>query len=110
MQAFTEVWRAADKVIYSITLQEVSTARTRIERRFDADAIRAMKGNVRIAGPTLAAHAIQAGRVEEYRVFVAPVVVGGGTPIFPDGVRAGLELADERRFDSGTVYLRYRVR
>ena len=110
MRAFAEVWRAADKVVYSTTLQNVSTARTRIERRFDADAIREMKGNVSVAGPTLAAHAIQAGLVDEYRLFVMPIVVGGGTPVFPDGVRAGLELADERRFDSGAVYLRYRGR
>ena len=110
---FTEIWRAADKVVYSTTLPEVSTTRTRLERRFDPDAIRALKeqGNVSVGGPALAAHAIRAGLVDEYQLYLVPVAVGsGGTPVFPAGARVGLELADERRFAGGTVWLRYRAR
>jgi dihydrofolate reductase len=108
---YTGIWRAADKVVYSSTLQSVSSARTRIERHFDVDAVRALKerGNVSVGGPALAAQAIRAGLVDEYHLFVTPVVVGGGTPVFPAGVRAGLEMAGERRFAGGVVYLRYRA-
>lgn len=108
---YAEIWRAADKVVYSSTLRAVSSARTRIERGFDAAAVRALKehGNVSVGGPDLAAQAIRAGLVDEYHLFVTPIVVGGGTPVFPDGVRSGLELADERRFAGGMVYLRYRT-
>ena len=109
---YTGIWRAADKIVYSTTLQVPSTARTRIESRFDPEAVRALKqhGDISIGGPGLAASAIKAGLVDEYQVFVTPVVVGGGTSVFPHGVRAGLELADQRRFASGVVYLRYRTR
>jgi dihydrofolate reductase len=109
---FAGIWRAADKVVYSTTLKAVSSARTRIEPRFDPEAVRALKqrGDVTVGGPGLAASAIQAGLVDEYHLFVTPVVVGGGTAVFPDGVRAGLDLVDERRFASGVVYLRYRAR
>jgi dihydrofolate reductase len=109
---YTGIWRAADKIVYSTTLQVASTARTRIESRFDPEAVRALKqhGDISIGGPGLAASAIRAGLVDEYQVFVTPVVVGGGTSVFPHGVRAGLELADQRRFASGVVYLRYRTR
>ena len=109
---YTRIWRAADKIVYSTTLRAASTARTRIESRFDPEAVRAMKqqGDVSVGGPGLAASAIRAGLVDEYQVFVTPVVVGGGTSIFPAGVRAGLDLADQRRFASGVVYLRYRPR
>jgi dihydrofolate reductase len=109
---FTGIWRAANKVVYSSTLQGTSSARTRLERRFDPDAVRALKehGNVSVSGPGLASQAIRAGLVDEYHLFVTPVVVGGGTPVFPAGVRAPLELTDERRFAGGVVYLRYRVR
>jgi dihydrofolate reductase len=108
---FAEIWRAADKVVYSTTLTAASSARTRIEPRFDPAAVRALKqrGDVSVGGPGLAASAIQAGLVDEYHLFVAPVVVGGGTAVFPDGVRAGLDLVDERRFASGVVYLSYRA-
>lgn len=108
---FAEIWRAADKVVYSTTLTAASSARTRIEPRFDPEAVRALKqrGDVGVGGPGLAASAIRAGLVDEYHVFVTPVVVGGGTAVFPDGVRAGLDLVDEHRFASGMVYLRYRA-
>jgi dihydrofolate reductase len=111
MRDYAAIWRAADKVVYSGTLRTVSSARTRIEKRFDPAAVRelAARGTVSVGGPTLAAAAVRAGLVDEYRLFVTPVVVGGGTPVFPGGVRAGLELLDERRFTSGVVYLRYRA-
>lgn len=109
---YAEIWRAADKIVYSATLDRVTTPRTRLERRFDAGAVRALKerGEVGVGGATLAAAAIEAGLVDEYRLFVVPFIVGGGTPVYPGGVRAGLELLDQRRFDSGVVYLRYRPR
>jgi dihydrofolate reductase len=111
---YAEIWRAADKVVYSATLETVSIARTRIEREFDPDAVRRMKAtaerDISIGGPTLAAQAIAAGLVDELHLFVAPVVVGGGTRSLPDGVRWDLDLADERRFRNGVVYLRYRTR
>jgi dihydrofolate reductase len=112
MADFAGIWRSADKVVYSTTLRAASTARTRIEPRFDPDAVRELKrhGDVSVGGPGLAASAIRAGLVDEYRLFVTPMVVGGGTSVFPDGVRAGLALVDQRRFASGVVYLRYRAR
>ena len=111
-QDFAAIWRSADKIVYSTTLRAASSARTRIEPRFDPEAVRALKqhGDVSIGGPSLAAAAIRAGLVDEYQLFVTPVMVGGGTSVFPDGVRAGLDLVDQRRFASGVVYLRYRPR
>ena len=110
---YAEVWRNADKIVYSRTLPSVSSARTRLEREFDADAVRRLKEgadrDLAIGGPGLAAHALAAGLVDEVHVFLSPHVVGGGTRVFPDGVHLPLELVDERRFDNGTVYLRYRV-
>jgi dihydrofolate reductase len=110
---FAEIWRAADKVVYSRTLEAASSARTRLEREFDPDAVRRLKAqagrDLSIAGPELAAHAFKAGLIDECRLFLAPVVVGGGKQSLPDGVRVGLELLDERRFGNGMVYLRYRV-
>ena len=107
---FGMIWRAADKIVYS-TLATVSTARTRIEREFDPEAVRQMKADlesdISIGGPTLAASAIRAGLVDGYLLFIAPVVVGGGLPFLPRGIRLDLELSDERRFASGMVYLRY---
>jgi dihydrofolate reductase len=110
MRDYAQIWRAADKVVYSRTLEAVSSARTRIEREFDPEAVRRMKaeGDLGIGGAELAAHAIRAGLVDELRLFVSPVVVGGGTQALPDGVRWELELIDERRFGNGVVYLRYR--
>ena len=110
---YAEVWRNADKIVYSRTLPSVSSARTRLERDFDPDAVRRLKEDadrdLSIAGPGLAAHALAAGLVDEVHLLLSPHVVGGGTRAFPDGVRLPLELVDERRFGRGTVYLRYRV-
>jgi dihydrofolate reductase len=109
---FAGIWRSADKIVYSTTLRAAPSARTRIEPRFDPEAVRALKqhGDVSIGGPGVAAAAIRAGLVDEYQLFVTPMVVGGGTSVFPDGARAGLDLVDQRRFASGVVYLRYRPR
>jgi dihydrofolate reductase len=108
---FAELWRAAEKVVYSKTLESVSSARTRIERDFDPDAIRRLKAaaarDLAVGGPGLAAHAFGAELVDECHLFVAPIVVGGGTRVVPDGVRLELELTDERRFANGMVYLSY---
>jgi dihydrofolate reductase len=111
---YAEIWRAADKIVYSKTLESVSSARTRIERDFDPDAVRRLKVSARrdltVGGPGLAGQALEAGLVDECHFFLAPVVVGGGIRSLPDGARLDLELLDERRFDSGVVYLRYRTR
>jgi dihydrofolate reductase len=110
---FAEIWRAADKVVYSRTLQEPASARTRIEREFDPGTVAQMKAtasrDLLVGGPALAAEALRAGLVDECHLFFAPVVVGGGTPALPGGVRLGLELLDERRFGNGVVHLHYRV-
>jgi len=114
VQDFAEIWRAADKIVYSKTLETPSSARTRIERDFDAEAVRQMKASAEydltVGGPDLAAQAFRAGLVDECHLFVAPVVVGGGRPSFPDNLRLELELLDERRFASGVVHLHYRTR
>jgi dihydrofolate reductase len=111
MQDFAEIWQAADKIVYSKTLQTVSSARTRTERDFDPEAVRQMKASegrdISVGGPDLAAQAIKAGLVDEYHVFFTPIVVGGGTQFLPDDVHLTLELLDERRFGNGVVYLRY---
>ena len=108
---FAEQWQAADKVVYSRTLQDVSTARTRIEREFSADAVARLKEqagrDLAIGGPEIAAEAIRAGLVDEFQMFLTPVAVGGGKRFLPDDVRLGLELLEERRFGNGTVFLRY---
>lgn len=110
---YAQLWRAAEKVVYSTTLQEVSSARTRIERRFDVHAVRRMKltepRDISVGGPHLAAQAIRAGLVDEFRQFLCPMIVGGGTRALPDGIRQRLELQAERRFANGTVYLAYAV-
>ncbi len=111
---FAEIWRAADKIVYSKTLETVSSARTRIERAFDPGAVRHMKASpgrdITVGGPDLAADALEAGLVDECHLFLTPVVVGGGNPALPDGVRLKLELLDERRFGNGVVHLHYRTR
>lgn len=111
---YAELWQAADKVVYSTMLEAASTSRTRIEREFDPEAIRELKTtadrDLSVGGPGLAARAIEAGLVDEFRWFATPVMVGGGTQWLPDRVRLELELADERRFDNGVVFLRYRTR
>ncbi len=107
-------WQAAEKIVYSTTLESVSSEKTRIERTFDPDAVRTLKAetdhDLSIDGPNLAAQAITAGLVDEYHLFVTTSVVGGGKRFFPDGVRLDLELVDERAFDSGLVYARYHTR
>lgn len=111
---FAEIWLSADKVVYSRTLETVSTARTRLKREFDPEAVRQMKAlagrNLSVGGPDLAGQAIKAGLVDEYHLFVTPIVVGGGTRSLPNDVRVNLELMDEHRFGSGTVHLHYRTR
>jgi dihydrofolate reductase len=113
MRDFAELWQAADKVVYSRTLETVPSARTRLERDFDPEAVRELKAaagrDLTVGGPDLAAQAIEAGLVDEYHLFVTPVVVGGGTRALPDGVRVKLELLDERRFGNGVVHLHYRA-
>jgi dihydrofolate reductase len=113
MRDFAEIWRAADKIVYSTTLETTSSARTRIEREFDPEAIRRLKGqterDLTVGGPHLAGQAIAAGLVDECHLFLVPVMVGGGTRALPEGVRVKLELLDERRFASGVVYLRYTI-
>lgn len=110
---FADVWQAADKIVYSATLDAVATANSRLERRFDPDVIRRMKAeaasDVMVGGANLAAHALRAGLVDECHLFVAPVIVGRGKPSLPSDLRATLELLDERRFDNGVVYLRHRI-
>jgi dihydrofolate reductase len=112
MRDFADIWRAADKVVYSTTLDAVSSARTRIERVFDPGSVRHMKAasatrDLSVGGPELAAQAIAAGLVDEIQLFVTPIVVGGGKHALPGDVRVRLELLDERRFGNGVVYLRY---
>ena len=111
-QDFREIWWAADKVVYSTTLETVASAKTRIEPSFDPAAVARMKAtatrDITVGGPDLAAQAIKAGLVDELQFFVSPVVVGGGKKFLPNDVRRQLELEDERRFGNGVVYLRYR--
>jgi dihydrofolate reductase len=114
MRDFAQIWQAADKIVYSRTLERVTSARTRIERDFDPEAVRRTKAaagrDLIVGGPDLAAHAIKAGLVDEWHLFVTPIVVGGGKRFVPDNVRVRLELLDERRFKGGMVYLHYRTR
>jgi dihydrofolate reductase len=113
LRDFAEIWRAAEKVVYSRTLPEVTSSRTRIERAFEPDAVRRMKEvaerDITVGGPNLAAQAIMAGLVDELHLFLTPILVGGGTPSLPADVRVKLELLDERRFGNGVVHLRYRT-
>ncbi len=110
---FARLWQAADKVVYSSTLAAVTAPRTRLEREFDPAAVRSLvasaKRDVSIGGPTLVRHAIQAGLVDEYHLFLTPIVVGGGVRSLPDDARVTLELRDERRFAGGVVYLCYQA-
>lgn len=113
MRDFAEMWRAADKIVYSRTLAMVATARTQIERDFDLATVRRMKAtagrDLLVGGPDLASHALRAGLVDECQLFVAPIVLGGGKRVFPSQVRVQLDLLNERRFGNGMVYLRYRT-
>jgi dihydrofolate reductase len=110
---FAQIWRAADKIVYSMTLEAATTARTRVERNFDPEAVRQLKasadGDLSVGGPALAAHAFEAGLVDEIHLFLSPVLVGGGKHALPEGASLTLELLDEQRFGNGTVYLRHRV-
>ena len=114
IQDFAGIWQAADKVVYSKTLDTPSSARTRIERDFDPDAVRRMKASaerdISVGGPDLAAQAIKAGLVDEYHLFLTPIIVGGGKQSLPENVRVELELLDERRFGNGVVHLHYRTK
>jgi dihydrofolate reductase len=111
---YAGIWRAAEKIVYSTTVQAVSSARTRIERDFDPEAVRQMKASagrdLSVGGPHFAARAIEADLVDEFHLFLTPIVVGGGTRALPDDVRVKLELLDERRFGNGVVHLHYRTR
>ncbi len=113
MADFASAWQAANKVVYSTTLTTVSTADTRLERHFDPAAIRQLKttagSDLTVGGANLATQAFEAGLVDECQLLVWPVLVGGGKPGLPAGIRADLELLDERRFGNGVVYLRYRL-
>jgi dihydrofolate reductase len=112
-QEYAKIWQAADKIIYSRSLEDVSTARTRIEREFDPNAIRQLKAaagrDISVGGPTLAGQALKLRLVDECHLFLSPIVVGGGTQALPDNIRVELELLDERRFGNGVVHLHYRV-
>lgn len=113
MADFANVWQAADKVVYSTTLDAASTAKTRLERNFDPASVRDMKASatsdLTVGGAHLAAHAFMAGLVDECHLFIRPVLVGGGKPALPSHTRADLELLDDRRLGKGVVYLRYRI-
>ena len=113
-QDFAQIWQAADKIVYSKTLASASTRKTQIERNFNPEAIKQLKKTVQqdisIGGPELAAHAFQAGLIDECHLFLTPITVGSGKPSLPDNVRLELELLEERRFRNGTVFLRYQAR
>jgi dihydrofolate reductase len=113
LQDFARIWQAADKVVYSTTLETVASARTRLERAFEPEEVRQLKAtaerDISVGGSDLAAQAIEAGLVDEYHLLVAPILVGGGSKSFPDNVRVELELLDERRFGNGVVHVRYRT-
>jgi dihydrofolate reductase len=114
IQEFAEIWQAADKIVYSRTLETVSTPRTRLERSFEPDAVAQLKASAErdliVGGPGLATEAFRAGLVDDVHLFVAPVAVGGGKPALPDDFRLDLELLDERRFGNGMVFLQYHMR
>jgi dihydrofolate reductase len=113
IQDFAEIWRTAEKVVYSRTLEEPSSARTRIERDFDPEQVRRMKDSgdrdLSVGGPELAAQAIAAGLVDEIHLFLSPILVGGGKRALPDDGRIELELVHQRRFGNGVVHLHYRT-
>lgn len=114
MRDFAETWQAANKIVYSRTLETIATRKTQLERTFDPKAIRQLKAaseqDILIGGPELAAHAFRAGLIDECQLFLIPIIVGGGKSALPDNVRLELELLAERRFRNGAVFLRYRTR
>jgi dihydrofolate reductase len=113
MRDYAEIWQAADKIVYSTTLETATTAKTRLERAFDRDAVRKMKEtadrDIGVGGPDLAGQAIRAGLVDEFHFFAVPVIVGGGTRCLPEDAHLVLQLLDEHRFGNGTVHLHYRA-
>jgi dihydrofolate reductase len=113
-QEYAKTWQTADKIVYSKSLDQVSGARTSIQREFDPEAIQQLKAaaarDISVSGPALAAQALRLGLVDECHLFLSPIVVGGGNPALPDNVRLVLELLDERRFGNGVVHLDYRVK
>ena len=113
MRDFAETWQAADKIVYSTTLETTSTHKTQLVQTFDPEAIGQLKAatehDILIGGPELAAHAFRAGLIDECHLFLIPILVGGGKSALPDNVRLELELLEERRFRNGTVFLRYRT-
>ena len=114
VREFTGIWQAAEKIVFSKTIQSVSSARTRIERDFDPRMVRELKSatghDMTVGGADLAGQALKAGLVDELQLFLVPVIVGGGKPALPTGVRSDLELLDTQHFASGTVYLRHRLK
>lgn len=114
VRRYATSWQAASKVVYSETLAAPVTRRTTLERSFDPEAVRAFvdsqDSDVSIEGPTLAAHALRAGIVDEIQPYVVPVAVGGGSRFLPEGLELDLDLLEERRLSSGTLWLRYSVR
>jgi dihydrofolate reductase len=114
MRDFADIWQEANKIVYSRTLETISTRKTQLEQTFDPEAIRQLKAasehDILIGGPELAAHAFRAGLIDEYHLFIVPILIGGGKSALPDNVRLELELLEERRFGDGTVFLRYRAR
>lgn len=114
MMDFAPIWQAADKIVYSKSLETVSTPKTRLEREFEPQAVRDLKAqlphDISVAGPNLAAQAIRAGLVDEYQLLVIPIMLGGGKRVLPSNVGVKLDLLDERRVGNGWVYLRYRTR
>jgi dihydrofolate reductase len=111
---FARIWQVTDKIVYSKSLETVSTPKTRLEREFDPQSVRDLKAqlphDISVSGPTLAAHAIRTGLVDEYHLFVVPIMLGGGKRVLLSNVCVKLDLLDERRFANGTVYLRYQPR
>jgi riboflavin biosynthesis pyrimidine reductase len=114
MMGFAPIWQGADKIVYSKSLETVSTPKTRLEREFEPQAVRDLKTqlphDISVAGPNLAAQAIRAGLVDEYQLLVIPMILGGGKRVLSSNVDVKLDLLDERRFGNGWVYLRYRTR
>ena len=114
MMDFGRIWQAADKIVYSKSLETVSTPKTRLEREFEPQAVRDLKAqlphDISVAGPNLAAQAIRAGLVDEYHLLLVPIMLGGGKRVLPSNVGVKLDLLDERRVGNGWVYLRYRTR
>jgi len=114
MQDFATIWKAADKIVFSRSLEKASTSRTRIERRFDSELVHNLKAGVRheilVGGPELAGHAFRAGLVDRCHLFLLPIIVGGGKKSLPDDVRLRLELEDHRRFRDGMIFLNYACR